>query len=63
MGIMVENCGCLGRDIQKTFDAYWLTVGAGKVITDWPDPVSTKINMENPIYIENREEDVFISVS
>ncbi|XP_044014381.1 5'-3' exonuclease PLD3-like isoform X2 [Aphidius gifuensis] len=49
LGIVAFNCSCLAKDISKIFDVYWKIGGDGKIPVKWPDSLSTKVNVDNPM--------------
>lgn len=66
LGIMVSDCSCMGRDLQKVFDVYWILGKPGAQIpNEWPDNLKTDINMDHPIILTNSNvnETMYISVS
>lgn len=57
LGLVALNCSCLANDYAKIFDVYWKLGEDGKVPSTWPDSLSTKINIDNPMnftYMENK---------
>ncbi|EFN84877.1 Phospholipase D3 [Harpegnathos saltator] len=57
LGLLVLNCSCLANDYAKIFDVYWKLGQDGKVPSTWPDSLSTKINLDNPMnftYMDNK---------
>ncbi|XP_011638332.1 phospholipase D3-like isoform X1 [Pogonomyrmex barbatus] len=57
LGLIVLNCSCLANDYAKIFDVYWKLSEDGKVPSTWPDSLSTKININNPLnftYMDNK---------
>ncbi|XP_077255467.1 5'-3' exonuclease PLD3 isoform X2 [Temnothorax americanus] len=49
LGLIALNCSCLANDYAKIFDVYWKLGEDGKVPSTWPDSLSTKINIDNPM--------------
>ncbi|KAG7201489.1 hypothetical protein KM043_004248 [Ampulex compressa] len=49
LGLIALNCTCLAKDFAKIFDVYWKLGADGKVPPVWPDSLSTKINVDNPM--------------
>lgn len=65
LGLVALNCSCLANDYAKIFDVYWKLGEDGKVPSTWPDSLSTKINIDNPMnftYMENKYK-IFIASS
>nr|XP_034172549.1 5'-3' exonuclease PLD3-like isoform X3 [Osmia lignaria] len=65
LGLLVLNCSCLANDYAKIFDVYWMVGQEGKVPPAWPDSLSTKINLKNPMkftFMDNKYK-TFISSS
>ncbi|XP_072752667.1 5'-3' exonuclease PLD3 [Anoplolepis gracilipes] len=65
LGLVALNCSCLANDYAKIFDVYWKLSEDGKVPSTWPDSLSTKINIDNPMnftYMENKYK-IFIASS
>lgn len=67
LGVLVENCSCLAKDVAKIFNVYW-QMGAedARIPNKWPDNLSTKINIENPVkvnYSVDHAANVFFAVS
>ncbi|XP_012223859.1 5'-3' exonuclease PLD3-like [Linepithema humile] len=57
LGLVALNCSCLANDYAKIFDVYWKLGEDGKVPSTWPDSLSTKINIDNPMnftYMDNK---------
>ncbi|KAH0953755.1 hypothetical protein HN011_008467 [Eciton burchellii] len=57
LGLVALNCSCLAKDYAKIFDVYWKLGEDGKVPSTWPDSLSTKINIDNPMnftYMDNK---------
>ncbi|XP_014480692.1 PREDICTED: phospholipase D3-like [Dinoponera quadriceps] len=57
LGLVALNCSCLANDYAKIFDVYWKLGQDGKVPSTWPDSLSTKINIDNPMnftYMDNK---------
>ncbi|XP_054006536.1 5'-3' exonuclease PLD3-like isoform X1 [Hylaeus anthracinus] len=57
LGLIALNCSCLANDYAKIFDVLWAVGEANKVPPIWPDSVTTKINVNNPMtftLMENR---------
>jgi phospholipase D3/4 len=43
---MTYNCSCLGNDISKIFEAYWmLSLPGSKLPSPWPSIYNTDINL------------------
>lgn len=66
LGIMVSDCSCMGSDLQKVFDVYWMLGKPGaEVPSEWPGDLNTNINMENPMLLakSNLNETMYISVA
>lgn len=67
LGVLVENCSCLARDMEKIFSVYWqLGKEDAQIPNKWPEGLSTKINVNNPVRVNistDSSADVFISVS
>lgn len=53
LGLIALNCSCLANDYAKIFDVYWKLGEDGKVPSTWPDFLSTKINIDNPMNFTN----------
>ncbi|GBP28445.1 Phospholipase D3 [Eumeta japonica] len=50
LGVVAFNCSCLATDLGKIFDVYWsLGTPDASIPSEWPDELSTDINMEHPI--------------
>ncbi|CAD6213375.1 GSCOCG00004039001-RA-CDS [Cotesia congregata] len=49
LGVLIQNCTCLANDFAKIFEVYWQLGKDGRVPASWPDSVSTKININNPV--------------
>ncbi|XP_076054743.1 5'-3' exonuclease PLD3-like isoform X2 [Oratosquilla oratoria] len=48
VGVLIENCSCLAKDMQKLFDVYWMLGKEGASIPSyWPSNLSTSYNIEN----------------
>lgn len=66
LGIMVTDCACMGRDLQKVFSVYW-TLGAegASIPAHWPEELATDINLDNPTSLETAglNETMYISVA
>ncbi|XP_063987276.1 5'-3' exonuclease PLD3-like isoform X3 [Diachasmimorpha longicaudata] len=45
LGLVAMNCSCLANDVAKIFEVYWQLGKEGKVPANWPDSLSTKINV------------------
>ncbi|XP_039260412.2 5'-3' exonuclease PLD3-like [Styela clava] len=66
LGIMVTDCACMGRDLQKVFSVYWkLGEDGATVPAEWPPELATDINLENPTSLEigGLNETMYISVA
>ncbi|XP_055371002.1 5'-3' exonuclease PLD3-like isoform X2 [Condylostylus longicornis] len=67
LGVLVTNCTCLAKDVNKIFNAYWyLGKNNSHIPSYWPDEYSTKFNMNNMLKVNfNRAYDfrVFFSSS
>ncbi|XP_005111969.1 5'-3' exonuclease PLD3 isoform X2 [Aplysia californica] len=52
LGVLVENCPCLGKDAEKLFQVYWyLGKPDAEVPKHWPEQYSTNINMSDPVLV------------
>ncbi|XP_048580894.1 5'-3' exonuclease PLD3 [Nematostella vectensis] len=52
LGLMTYNCSCLGEDISKIFEAYWmLAVPDSKIPSPWPSRYNTSNNKVTPASI------------
>uniref|UniRef100_A0A8C4QNV9 Phospholipase D family, member 7 n=1 Tax=Eptatretus burgeri TaxID=7764 RepID=A0A8C4QNV9_EPTBU len=52
LGVVLYNCSCLARDVQKVFLEYWWLGQPGATIPKpWPEKFSTNINQENPLHV------------
>lgn len=50
LGIAIYNCSCLAHDLMKIFEVYWkLAVRDPYIPPEWPEPLHTSINKENPV--------------
>lgn len=52
LGFTTYNCSCLGKDMSKIFEVYWLLAQKGSKIPDpWPTKYKTSINADSPAKI------------
>ncbi|CAM9881324.1 5'-3' exonuclease PLD3-like isoform X1 [Lampetra fluviatilis] len=52
LGIAIYNCSCLGEDLAKVFEVYWLLGRPNATIpAHWPANLSTSINKEKPLQV------------
>jgi len=54
LGILVQDCSCLGKDMAKIFEVYWMVGGLGPNQTlpkTWPSKLETSINSTSPLDI------------
>ncbi|XP_046741298.1 5'-3' exonuclease PLD3-like isoform X2 [Diprion similis] len=49
LGLVAMNCSCLANDIAKIFDVYWKVSEDGKIPAVWPESLTTKTNVSNPM--------------
>ena len=64
--MLVQNCPCLGKDLQKIFDVYWYLGQANATVpSSWPAKYDTSINAHNPltVHFNNTQAPVYMSVS
>jgi phospholipase D3/4 len=54
LGVLVQNCSCLGKDLTKIFNVYW---DLGKNDSQlppnnkWPEKYTTNVNMNKPMLV------------
>lgn len=66
MGVLVQNCPCLGNDLKKIFNVYWYLGQSDVTVPNkWPSQFNTSINETNPLSVSfnNTRAPVFISSS
>ena len=66
LGVVVSDCPCLARDLQKSFDVYWYLGQPGIDIPDkWPRNLHTEYNNATPmaVNLNGRPASVYLSVS
>ena len=66
LGILVQNCPCLTKDMAKIFDVFWYMGQANATVPRyWPYEYSTNINNNTalPLYFNQTPAEVYISVS
>uniref|UniRef100_UPI00358F1CD5 5'-3' exonuclease PLD3-like n=1 Tax=Myxine glutinosa TaxID=7769 RepID=UPI00358F1CD5 len=53
LGIIIYNCSCLARDLQKVFDSYW-EIGKenSSIPRPWPSQFNTNINKSHPLHLK-----------
>lgn len=64
--MLVWNCSCLAKDVEKLFDVYWyLSKPDSSIPPVWPPNYTTSINMSNPavVSLNNTKARIYISVS
>lgn len=56
IGVIIYNCSCLAKDLQKIFQLYWMLAGPDiKIPSDWPSNLETTINKEVPLSMNINE--------
>lgn len=56
LGVLIQNCSCLVRDVAKIFSVYWMMgKEEAKIPPAWPAEVSTKINYTTPMRVQFNE--------
>ncbi|XP_011315372.1 phospholipase D3 isoform X2 [Fopius arisanus] len=65
LGLVAMNCSCLANDLAKIFEVYWQLGKEGKVPPNWPDSLSTKINVNRTMNftLDNNRYKSFIASS
>ncbi|CAG5131316.1 unnamed protein product [Candidula unifasciata] len=66
LGVLIEDCPCLGADAEKLFEVYWYLGSPNATIPDqWPDEYTTGINISSPLLVHynNTEAHVYFSSS
>ncbi|XP_025104714.1 phospholipase D3-like isoform X2 [Pomacea canaliculata] len=66
LGVLVWNCSCLAKDVEKLFDVYWyLSKPDSSIPPVWPPNYATSINMSNPavVSLNNTKARIYISSS
>ncbi|XP_065919930.1 5'-3' exonuclease PLD3-like isoform X2 [Dysidea avara] len=67
LGLLVTDCPCLAKDVEKIFDVYWqLSVPGTPSIPDkWPTNVSTTLNLNNParLRVNKTDANVYLASS
>lgn len=66
LGVLITNCSCLAKDVQKVFNVYWdMGKENAAIPPSWPNDYSTNINSTNPISVEfngNSKINTYLSV-
>lgn len=52
LGVLVQNCSCLAKDLTKIFNVYWdLGKNDTTIPPKWPDKYTTGINLNKPMLV------------
>lgn len=53
LGVLVQNCSCLAKDLTKIFNVYWeLGRNDSHIPPKWPDKYTTGINVDKPMLVD-----------
>ena len=64
VGVLVEDCECLARDMIKIWSVYWDLGGEESIPDHWPDSYSTNINSDSPLVLtRDHNSSVYLSSS
>ncbi|BFZ12208.1 hypothetical protein BsWGS_15247 [Bradybaena similaris] len=66
LGVLIEDCPCLGADAEKLFQVYWYLGAPNATIPNvWPDQYTTDINISSPLLVHynDTQAQVYLSSS
>lgn len=53
LGVLVQNCSCLAKDVAKIFNVYWsMGKDEARIPPAWPMEYSTKFNYTTPLKVD-----------